>query len=42
MNPAEKPALTIPSAPDYILDNFEHADRIPIPTLLPSDATCAT
>jgi len=42
MNPAEKPALTIPSAPEYILDNFEHTDRIPIPTLLPSDATCAT
>jgi hypothetical protein len=24
MNPAEKPARTIPSAPEYTLDNFEH------------------
>jgi len=23
MNPTEKPSLTIPSAPEYILDNFE-------------------
>jgi hypothetical protein len=30
MNPAEKPALTIPSAPEYILDNFEHTDRIAV------------
>ena len=30
MNPAEKPALTIPSAPEYILDNFEHSDRIAV------------
>jgi hypothetical protein len=30
MNPAEKPALTISSAPEYILDNFEHTDRIAV------------
>ena len=30
MNPAEKPALAIPSAPEYILDNFEHTDRIAV------------
>jgi hypothetical protein len=30
MNPAEKPAPTIPSAPEYILDNFEHTDRIAV------------
>jgi len=30
MNPAEKPALSIPSAPEYILDNFEHTDRIAV------------
>jgi hypothetical protein len=30
MNPSEKPALTIPSAPEYILDNFEHTDRIAV------------
>jgi hypothetical protein len=33
MNPAEKPALTIPSAPEYILDNFEHTDRIAVVVL---------
>src|SRR3979409_2343284 len=30
MNPAEKLPLTIPSAPEYILDNFEHTDRIAV------------
>src|ERR1700730_836439 len=30
MNPTEKPALTIPSASEYILDNFEHTDRIAV------------
>src|SRR6202162_2687606 len=30
MNPTEKPSLTIPSAPEYILDNFEHTDRIAV------------
>jgi hypothetical protein len=30
MNPPEKPALSIPSAPEYILDNFEHTDRIAV------------
>ena len=30
MNPAEKPALNISSAPEYILDNFEHTDRIAV------------
>jgi hypothetical protein len=28
MNPAEKPAPFIPSASEYILDNFEPTDRI--------------
>src|SRR6266851_8457321 len=28
MNPAEKPASFIPSASEYILDNFEQTDRI--------------
>src|SRR6266481_8383199 len=28
MNPAEKPAPFIPSASEYILDNFEQTDRI--------------
>ena len=28
MNPAEKPALLVPSASEYILDSFEPADRI--------------
>jgi len=35
MNPAEKPALTIPSAPEYILDNFERTDRIAVLVLVP-------
>jgi RepB DNA-primase N-terminal domain/RepB DNA-primase C-terminal helical domain len=30
MNPAEKPAPFIPSASEYILDNFEHTDRIAV------------
>jgi len=30
MNPAEKPASFIPSASEYILDNFEQTDRIAI------------
>src|SRR5882724_6306381 len=30
MNPADKPALTIRSAPEYILDNFEQTDRIAV------------
>jgi hypothetical protein len=30
MNPAEKPEPTILSAPEYILDNFEHTDRIAV------------
>jgi RepB DNA-primase from phage plasmid len=30
MNPAEKLPLTIPTAPEYILDNFEHTDRIAV------------
>jgi hypothetical protein len=30
MNPAEKLPLTIPSASEYILDNFEHTDRIAV------------
>jgi hypothetical protein len=30
MNPAEKPAPFIPSASEYILDNFESSDRIAI------------
>jgi hypothetical protein len=34
MNPAEKPEPTILSAPEYILDNFEHTDRIAV-LLLP-------
>ena len=28
MNPAEKPAVLVPSASEYILDNFEPTDRI--------------
>src|SRR4030081_2961098 len=28
MNPAEKAAPFVPSASEYILDNFEHTDRI--------------
>src|SRR5271154_2540242 len=28
MNPAEKPMPFVPSAPEYILDNFDPADRI--------------
>ena len=28
MTPTEKPALNIPSAPQYILDNFDNTDRI--------------
>ena len=30
MNPAEKPEPTILSDPEYILDNFEHTDRIAV------------
>jgi RepB DNA-primase from phage plasmid len=30
MNPPEKPALSIPSASEYILDNFENTDRIAV------------
>ncbi len=30
MNRAEKPALIIPLAPEYILDNFEPTDRIAV------------
>jgi hypothetical protein len=30
MNPAEKREPTILSAPEYILDNFEHTDRIAV------------
>src|SRR5882724_6450994 len=30
MNPAEKPEPSLLSAPEYILDNFEHADRIAV------------
>jgi hypothetical protein len=30
MDPAEKPARTISSAPEYILDNFENTDRIAV------------
>src|SRR6266566_613730 len=30
MNPAEKPEPSILSAPEYILDNFEHTDRIAV------------
>jgi hypothetical protein len=30
MNPAEKPVPFIPSASEYILDNFEHTDRIAV------------
>jgi hypothetical protein len=28
MNPAEKTPPAVPSAPEYILDNFDRADRI--------------